>query len=221
MFAPMIPILHHPEFTAGFADEEAELYEAWEVGMRVYQKAGYYAGEPPAVLDENDKASQVFLARGTDGAVFAAARYVPGHEERPLPMEEAFELILPPSLQAIPVTRRLEGELVNERPMKGGASALALACSAFLFYGARGDYDVTVHVAIGRWGERVRNAGFLFHDIPVARSIYPPDGPLAPYYYKNPQPLSCHYGLVVENRPRAVSCCQALGMQIEPAFAAG
>ena len=217
----MIPILHHPEFTTGFADEEAELYEALAVGLRVYQKAGYYAGAPPSELDENDKASQVFLARGTDGVVFGAARYVPGREGRPLPMEEAFELILPPALQAIPVTRRLEGELVNERPMKGGTSALALVCSAFLFYGARGDYDVTVHVAIGRWGERVRSAGFSFHDIPIARSIYPADGPLAPYYYKNPQPLSCHYGLIAENRPRAASCCQALGMQIEPAFAAG
>ncbi len=217
----MIPILYHPEFTAGFADREEELYEARDVGLRVYKKAGYYAAELPDELDEDDKVSQVFLARGMDGAVFAAARYVPGREGRPLPMEQGLELVYPAALAAIAVTRRLEGEIVNERPMKSGASALALICSAFLYYSTTRDYDVTVHVTIGRWADRVRKAGFSFHPIPVVRCIYPHDGPMAPYYYKNPEPLSCHYGLIAENRDKAASCCQALGIRVDPAYAPG
>lgn len=214
----MIPILFHPEFTAGFADREEELFEARDVGLRVYKNAGYYAVDLPDELDEDDKVSQVFIARGTDGAIFAVARYVPAREGRPLPMEQGFELAYPPALAAIPVTRRMEGEIVNERPMKSGASALALICSAFLYYSVHRDYDVTVHVSIGRWADRVRKAGFSFHEIPIVRSIYPKDGPLAPYYYDNPEPLGCYYGVITENRDQAASCCQSLGMRIDPAY---
>ncbi|MDO8500153.1 MAG: hypothetical protein Q7S66_05905 [bacterium] len=157
--------------------------------LRVYKQYGYYYDENVVTdQDSYDEYSPYFVARLEDGRIIGSTRLVPGKDGTPFPIESSFKFTLPDELKAISITERAEiGKLVSEKPknIEGGRLIVTLGLiDAVLCYSEKNKLILGFSFIRDRLLHALQEFEFPFHELKDAELIYPRDGLLAGYFYK-------------------------------------
>jgi hypothetical protein len=121
------------------------------------------------------------------------------------PVEEIFQLDLPPAVQAVPVLRRAEvsrlvAESVNGIVIGGALTPLGLI-QALTTYSRQHGIELGFSIMKTRFLRVLHAAGLPFHELAPAGLTYPEDGSMAGYFYADRDPVVPVYWLAEELAP--------------------
>jgi len=184
--------------------------------FRVYQREGYYREGVAEDRDEHDRDAVFFLARlrRTDLAksvMVGSARLIRGREDHgfEFPCQKGHRFELPEPVHDVPAAQREEvGRVVSEMPRGFGVGQLLTTLGLLQAMGkyhekATGQVPLRCGLATIelRLLRGLRSLGLPLHEIPSAGVIYPPDGPVAGYFHRHPDPAVPVYWLAAEMIP--------------------
>jgi hypothetical protein len=202
------------DFGLATTDEERDAVLAQR--FRVYRREGYYAEGVAEDRDGYDRDAIFFLARlrratSTKTLLVGSARLIRGREnpEFEFPCQKAHRFELPRVVRNAPPMQRAEvGRLVSEMPRSFGIGQLVATLGllqAMGEYREKGGEEAALHYGVATIKRRLlkglRSLGLPLHEIPSGGVIYPPDGPVAGYFYRHPDPVVPVYWLIAKVIP--------------------
>lgn len=166
--------------------------------FRVYQRRGYHRPGLQVDRDAHDRRAVYFMALLGDGGtaswLLGSARLVLGESRRgfQFPAEGAFEFELPSAFREIPVDQRAEVSRLVTEPVQGvliGGLLTPLGLiQALTLHAQRQGIRLGLSIMKARLLRVLHGAGLPFHELTPARVTYPTDGPMAGYFFSNPDP---------------------------------
>ncbi len=202
------------DFGVATTDEERDAVLAQR--FRVYRREGYYAEGVAEDRDGYDREAVFFLARlrratSTKTLLVGSARLIRGREdpEFEFPCQKGHRFELPRVVRDAPPTQREEvGRLVSEMPRGFGIGQLVTTLGllqAMGEYHEKAGAETALRCGVAtiklRLLKGLRSLGLPLHEIPSAGVIYPPDGPVAGYFHRHPDPAVPVYWLAAEMIP--------------------
>jgi hypothetical protein len=202
---------HTIDFGVATTREEREAVLAQR--FRVYQREGYYRLGVAEDQDEYDREAIFFLARlrRTDpvkSVMVGSARLIKGRADPAFkfPCQRGHQFELPGPVREVPAVEREEvGRVVSEMPRGWGVGQLVTTLGLLQAMGehhVRGARQAPLRVGLATIKRRLlrglRSLGLPLHEIVSEGVIYPPDGPVAGYFHRHPDPAVPVYWLVPE-----------------------
>jgi hypothetical protein len=182
--------------------------------FRVYQREGYYRDGVAEDRDEYDPDAIFFLAklrRATlaTSVMVGSARLLRGREGVEFPCQKGHRFDLPRVvLDTPPIYRAEVGRLVSEMPREFGIGQLVTMLGllqAMAEYHEKDGAQAALRCGVAtiklRLLRGLRSLGLPLHEIPSDGVIYPPDGPVAGYFYRHPDPVVPVYWLIAKVIP--------------------